>query len=229
MLFTSPVYSQVSGSIAGITYSHGRSGIITKTRSTPTNPNTARQRTIRHAIARLGSYWGQILTETERAAWRLYASNVAWTNPLGQTTFLTGQNHFTRCNVPRIQASIDILEAAPKIYDLGTFTPPTITAIPSGLQAFIITFDNTDDWANIVDGHMLCYGGRPTGPGTGFYSGPWRYAGKQTGNPVPPVSPVAFTTPWRITSGQICWIQIRIIQGDGRLSSPVVLGPKTVL
>lgn len=229
MLFSSPVYSQVSGSIAGITYFHGRSGLATRARSTPVNPNTARQRTIRHAIATLGSYWGQTLTGTERAAWRLYASNVPWTNPLGQTTFLTGQQHFTRCNVPRIQADIAILAAAPTIYDLGTWTAPTIFAAHETPPSITISFDKTDDWASTVGGFMIVYGGRPTGQGQNFFGGPYRYGDKYSGKPGPPGSPATIIYPWPISVGQRVWAYVRIIQIDARLSLPIVLGPETVV
>jgi len=228
MLFTSPVYSQTSGSIAGITYFHGRSGLATRARSTPTNPNTARQRTIRHAIARLGSYWGQTLSAGGRAAWNLYASNVPWVNALGQTTFLTGQQHFTRCNVPRLQASIDILDASPTIYDLGSFTAPTITSALRADQKVTIAYTNTDDWANADGGFLLLSIGRSVGPGVNYFKGPFRYTDKVVGAAEPPISPTVLNSPWPIFTDNKLWIMARFIQVDGRMSSPVIVGPKTI-
>ncbi len=228
MLFSSPIFSQASGSVAGLTFAHGRAGMTVRARSTPTNPNTARQRTIRHALARLSPYWGQLLTQDERDAWNLYGSNVVMTNNLGQPFHLTGQNHFQRANIPRIQSGISVLETAPTVFDLGTFTSPVLTGVSSNAQRFVITFDNTDDWANGVGGFMLAYCGRPTGPGQEFYAGPWRYGDKAVGDPVPPGVTLNVDTQWPVATDQICLAQIRIIQIDGRLSLPVVLGPVTV-
>ncbi len=229
MLFSSPVFSQASGSVAGMVYSHGRSGMICRARTTPTNPNTARQRIIRVALATLGNLWGQTLTTAQRDAWRLYAENVAVINALGQTIFLSGQNHFTRVNVNRIQADISILLAAPTIFDLGTFTAPEILEINSLFQSYTITFDNTDDWANAAGGFMLIYGGRPTGPGRGFFGGPFRFAGKIVGAGTPPSSPNSPDSPWILSVDNIAWVLIRVIQVDGRMSLPIILGPETII
>ena len=228
MLFSSPIFSQASGSVAGLVFTHGRAGMTVRSRSTPTNPNTARQRTIKHALARLSPYWAQLLTQAERDAWNLYGANVVMTNAIGQAFNLTGSNHFLRANIPRIQSGISVLETAPSIFDLGTFTAPTIFSIENVLQDFNIAFDNTDDWAGAATGHMICYAGRPRGPGIEFFGGPYRFGDELPGNPAPPASPFNFNSPWRFALGQSCWVQIRIIQTDGRLSLPVVIGPTAV-
>ena len=43
MKFTSQVYTQASGSVGGLTYSHNRSGMYTRARSTPTDPASTLQ------------------------------------------------------------------------------------------------------------------------------------------------------------------------------------------
>ena len=228
MLFTSPVYSQASGSIAGITYGHGRGGMFVRARKTPTNPDSERQRTIRHALATLGSYWGQTLSAAERDGWRLYAANVPWRNVLGHTTFLTGHQHFVRTNVVRIQASIAILNTAPIIFDLGTFTAPTISRAVENTQDVLIAYDNTDAWANGVGGYILGWPGRTTSFGESYYAGPWRFAGKEAGAVIPPTSPFDMIAPWFITFGNQLWVKIRFIQIDGRMSLPIILGPEVI-
>lgn len=235
MLFSSPVYSQVSGSIAGLTYSHGRSGMVVKPRGMPVNPNTTRQRAIRYAVARLGAYWGQILTADQRAAWRLYALNVPMKNALGQTIYLHGLNHFLRSNIPRLQAGVAIVASAPTIYDLGTFTPPTILSFGEIGPQIQIAIDITDEWTLTTGSHMLVYCGRPTGPSHKFYRHPWRYAGRADGAPGGIVSPVVVPAqwPWQTTippiPRNIAWIKCRISTADGRLSLPIILGPEPIL
>lgn len=228
MLFSSPIFSQASGSVAGLTFAHCRAGMTVRSRSTPTNPNTQRQRTVKYALARLAPYWGELLTQSERDAWNLYGANVVMTNVLGQPFHLTGQNHFLRTNIPRMQFTHIVLETAPTVFDLGTFTAPTIFSMVEFTQNIRIAFDNTDDWATTDGSFLIGYGGRPTSPGREFYGGPWRFMGIITGSVFPPGSPHPFIAPWPISAGQNCWVLIRIIQVDGRLSLPIVLGPHVV-
>lgn len=228
MLFTSPIVSQASGSLAGLTFSHTRGSKYVKSRSTPTNPNSQRQGIVRVAMGVLAPYWGQELTEAERDAWRLYAANVPSTNALGETIHLTGQQHFMRINIVRIQIGEAILDAAPIIYDLGTFTAPTIDSLVAAGNEINIAFNEIDDWADNDDGFMIIYGGRPTSTGQDFYRGPWRLAGAIPGVLGGPGSPYQLTSAWPLATAQIMWVKIRVMQTDGRLSPELTLGPEAI-
>ncbi len=228
MLFTSPVFSQASGSIAGITFSHNRGGMYTRARVTPTDPSSALQQAMRAAMGVLAPFWGQTLTQLQRDGWDLYGDNVPWINPLGQTIFLTGQQHFLRINTVRVQIGQAILSDAPTIFDLGTFTAPTIDFADTSPQ-LSVNFTNTDAWANAVGGFMLFYQGRAQGPGRKFYRGPWRFGGPIAGDPVPPASPIGVTVTQVWPIGSFIWTHIRVIQVDGRMSLPVILGPQVVI
>lgn len=229
MLFTSPVYSQASGSIAGITYLHNRSGTCTQAKRGPTNRSSPRQQVIRTAVASVMPIWGEILTVDQRAAWRLYAANVPWTNKLGQTIFLTGHQHFLRCNVPRIQAGIAIVLDAPIIYDLGTWTPPAFITASDFFNAVVITYEATDHWCSNVGGHMLCWIGLPKNESDVYFKGPWRFAGRLDGAAPPPASPHEFSGGYRVIETLYYFVRLRIIQTDGRMSMPIVLGPKKAI
>ena len=228
MLFSSPIFSQASGSVAGLTFAHCRAGMTVRSRSTPTNPDTARQRVIKHALARLSPHWGQSLTQGERDAWNLYGANVVMTNALGQAFNLTGQNHFLRANIPRIQSAIPVLETAPGVFDMGTFTLPFFLDANEVPQRFRLGIDPTDDWANGVGGYLLVYMGRPANPGRAFFAGPYRFIRSVPGAPAPPAAVQTFTPDPIISAGQLLWVLCRVIQIDGRLSMPIVLGPKAV-
>lgn len=229
MLFTSPVYSQASGSIAGLVYSHNRGGMYTRARTTPTDPGSSRQMILRAAVGSLAPTWAGTLNDALRQAWRNYASNVAMVNALGETVFLSGQQHYMRCNIPRIQVGLAVKTAAPTTFDLGTFTAPTISEANDDRETSI-SFDNTDDWASTDGGALLCYHGNPQGAGINFYKSPWKYAGKVDGSTAtPPTSPNVFTPPVEQVAGQKIWTMIRIMQVDGRYSLPIILGPETVV
>jgi hypothetical protein len=227
MLFTSPIASQASGSLGGLVFAHNRGGQYIRRRVTPTDPASQRQMIVRNILTILASAWGTVLDADQREAWNTYAANVAMTNRLGQTIYLTGQQHFVRCNVPRTQAGIVILLDAPEVYDLGTFTPPTLEAAYYDDDQFSIGFTNTDAWAVAVGGHLLVYGGKPMGPGRAFYRGPFRFGGKVDGAVSPPTSPATIDSAYDLTEDNQAWVQCRIIQVDGRLSAPILLGPVT--
>lgn len=176
----------------------------------------------------LAPYWGETLDQAQRDAWDMYASNVPWTNPLGETIFLTGQQHFLRCNIPRIPYALAIVPDAPETNDLGTFTAPTLVSARSDNQ-FNIGFTNTDEWASTDGGYLLPYAGKHQGPGRAFYKGPWRAMSAIIGAEIPPESPAAIGTTYPpLNEGNIVWVRCRIIQPDGRLSLPIILGPKTI-
>ena len=229
MLFSSPIVSQASGSLAGLTFSHTRGSKYIKARTTPTNPSSQRQGIVRTAMGVLGPVWGQTLTQSQRDGWRLYGANVTSTNKIGETIHLTGQQHFTRINIPRIQIGEAIQENAPTIFDLGTFTAPTISIITASGQDIKINFNNGDDWAIAADGFMIVYAGRPTSTGEEFFRGPWRFAGIIEGDVAPPASPATLLSPWLVSPDEIMWVKIRVMQTDSRLSAELTLGPQTVV
>jgi hypothetical protein len=198
-----------------------------RSRVTPTDPKSTRQQLIRALFGAAASYWSNTLTTDQRDAWSLYGSNTAMTNRLGETIYLSGQQHFIRANTPRMQAGINILAAAPTNFDLGTFTTPTISSADDS-EAVQVAYNNGDAWANDTGGYLLLFGGKPQNASVNFFKGPWRYMGKESGAAVPPTSPVEGTSGYALTAGQRLWVMVRCIQVDGRLSGPVLIGPHTV-
>jgi len=227
MIFASPVYSKVSGSIAGLTYSHNKGGMYVRARSMPTDPQSALQVAMRTAMATLSAYWNDTLTSTHRNAWNAYGANVAMTNKLGETIYLSGLQQFIRTNSVRLQAGLSILAPAPTTFNLGTFTAPTIDEANDNPE-IDVAFTNTDAWAAGVGGYLFAWGGRPQNPGVNFFKGPFRFMGSVAGAAVAPSSPETFTSQYVLEEGQKVWVQCRIMQIDGRLSEPVILGPETV-
>lgn len=225
MKFTSPVYSAVSGSIDGLTYSRNRFGMYVRGRATPVQPNTDRQQVMRSAMQTLANMWTETLIEEQRNAWRLYASNVAMTDKLGQQIFLTGQQHFIRSNLPAIQNEVEIVSDAPMIFDLGEFTLPTFTASLAGPE-IELTFEATDPWAKENDAYMFVRVGKAVSPGRSFYKGPFRLSGKVEGDATTaPTSPASIISEYPFALGSNVWIAISVLRADGRLSNSQIIGP----
>lgn len=113
MLYKSGLVTAASGSLGGITASHNRGGQYLRARVIPTNPNTARQQTIRARFGYLADYWTTTLTEAERLAWTAYGSSLRLANALGNAGSPTGQQAFQRTNLVRLEAGLAVLEVAP--------------------------------------------------------------------------------------------------------------------
>lgn len=90
----SHLFSQMVGSVAGITYFHNRyATIVARNRVKPTDPASGYQTTRRTYMSAAVSAW-QALTNAQRETWEFYASGTPWTNALGDEVRLTGMNMY---------------------------------------------------------------------------------------------------------------------------------------
>lgn len=94
MKFLSPLFSAVSGSIAGTTF-YSSGGLIARARALPTNPNSQAQQNARTALGTASAEW-QLLTDDNRADWDAYAAATPTTDKVGNTITLTGLNMWQR-------------------------------------------------------------------------------------------------------------------------------------
>lgn len=221
-LFKSGVIASASGSAGGYTYSHNKGGMYIRNRSIPTNPGSSYQQVIRGAIIDLTAKWQELLTGVQRAAWKVYADQVLLPNAFGDPRAVPALSHYIRSNVPRIQAGLPRVDAAPVIFNLGEVTPPSYASLTAPTSA-TFGFDNTDNWANEDDSAMLIYISPPRPQSVNYFKGPYRYADKIDGDAVTaPTSPAAITTPFAYSASatQRSFAQIRVTRADGRLSGP---------
>lgn len=219
MKFKGTIIGEASGSLASMTFSHNRGGQYIRTRAIPTNPNTPQQQAIRSLVGQLTSLWNNTLTVAQRLDWQTYADQVPLLDALGEPRAATGLNHYVRSNVPRLQAAEPRVDDAPTVFNLGDFTPTTMTNATEATQTFDIGYTAADDWANEDDAALLVYGSRPQNPSINFFKGPYRYAGKVQGDSVtPPTSPETVTSPFAFAAGQRLFARIQVSRADGRLS-----------
>lgn len=219
MIFTSPIISAASGSLAGITMSRNLGGMYMRARAVPTNPATPQQQVIRGHVADLTSRWLNTLTAVQRLAWLAYAENVPLLNPLGSPINVTALNMYVRTNVPYLQNGGTRIDDAPSIFNLGEFTSPTF-ALDEPNDEVDVTFDNTDDWADETGSHMIIYASRALNPTVIYHKGPYRLAGSIDGlTGTPPASPAAIPLPFPVTTGQRIFFRVAVARVDGRLSN----------
>ena len=121
-----PTLGPLSGSIGGNVWSRNKGGFYVRLGSVPTNPQTSRQQTTRAQLGQMASGWTGVLTQDQRDAWDIYASQHPVINSLGKEVYITGLAWYCKCNT-RLQDS-----GATLIAD-----PPTAGA-PSGLTSMAI-------------------------------------------------------------------------------------------
>lgn len=219
MLFRPLLGTDLSGSVGGITASHNRGGAYFRNRAIPVNPNTPFQMAVRASLSQLTSLWVNVLTQPQRNAWDLYALNVPLPNPLGEPRNVGGLGMYIRTNVFRLQQPIARQDTAPAIFDLGSFTTPTIISITAATGILSLGFTPADAWANEAGGVMGVYASRSQNPSINFFKGPYRFAAAILGDPIPPTSPAAITLPFATVVGQRVFIRVATERNDGRLAS----------
>jgi hypothetical protein len=168
--------------------------------------------------------WSSTLTQAERDGWELYAENVELPNAFGTPRNVGGIAMFIRTNVPRIQCGIPaiaILLDAPDIFDLGTFTAPTIGALTASADTVEVAYNNADDWAIADGGALFIFTSRPKNPGIKFFKGPYRHAATVEGvTATPPTSPETVDAAFPFEADQRVFVFARACTADGRLSAP---------
>ena len=113
MLIRMGMGTQLSGSVGGVVASHNKGGAYLRGRSVPTNPNSARQQTVRSAFAASAIGWAGLTVE-QREAWEGYAALTAVTNRIGESITVSGFNMYVRANSFRGGAGAAVVAAAPR-------------------------------------------------------------------------------------------------------------------
>lgn len=217
MKFTSPVYSAVSGSIAGITYARNAGGMYARARAVPVNPATEFQTLIRSAFAGAAQSWALDLDDAEQAAWNVFGTNVPVTDSLGQVRHRSGQNWYGGSATLRVQAGLDPILSGPTVFAQPPVTAPAYTIVHAATTVHV-AFTNTDDWANEDGGALLIYASRPQNPGRNFFKGPYRLAGVVLGDgTTAPTSPATVTLPFAVAgAGTKMFFKAVPLTADGR-------------
>lgn len=209
---------QMSGSIGGTTFARNRYGNYARARTSPVNPNSAYQQTARTAMSTAAAAWLDDLSEAQREAFRSYAAAVPMKNRLGETIYLTGQNHFVRINSFRQQLGLALITAAPVIHQLGEKDNLFDATASVASQEISVVFDDLDAFYEGTGARMVVYMGRPQDASVNFFNGPYRLAGSIVGNDPAEVSPYGIAVPFPIALGQKVWVRARKLHADGRLS-----------
>lgn len=221
MQFKSAFLDKASGSYGGVTASHNRYGQYFRQRSTPVNPDSARQQTVRSIFAAVAVLWSSTLTQAQRDAWNLYGNTVDMINRVGDTIHLSGFNHYIRSNSLRLRMLEPRVDAGPTTLTLPATDPQIAATVSEAAQTISVVFDDTMDWCGTDDAFMSIQMSSPKGSGVTFIDGPLRIASYLEGDTAVPItSPQVIAVPFGVAEDQVGLIQARISLADGRLSTP---------
>lgn len=204
-----PIHGQMSGSIAGNTWSRNRGGQYVRQRRKPVNPNTQKQQRVRTNLGSISSQWAA-LTAAQRAAWRDWAQMNPTLDTLGQPIILSGQQLFNGLNARLMDAIAAIKQDPPP--GVGPIGLMSLSISVTGAAA-TITFAPTPTGAN----NRLVI--RWTGwhsKGTDPNINQTRVAGY---SPVNAASPLSFSLPSAGVVGQATNIYIAVMNANGQLSA----------
>lgn len=228
-LFKSQILTQASGSVGGLTYTRGASGLVMRARAKPVNTTARRQTDAANAFTQAVLRWRQVLTAAQRASWELYAQNVPRTSALGDQRPRTGLNLF----IHRALLVNRVLRLDPENTLLNPTDAPTIfNRSHAGLRQIDFAFasgdviqygfDDSLPW-NTTAGGLLLFVSAPTNPSRQPLAQPFRVAHWLDGDVVTS-PPDAFDTNsnagYQLNVGQAVAIKAVALTPDGRVSEP---------
>ena len=224
MKFKSQVYTAVSGSIGGITYSHNKGGMYTRARATPTNPSSAAQLAARNAFGAMALRWRETLSTAQRNSWENYAALTPVTDKLGEPVLLSGQQMYIRNNTQRVRSGLATVDPGP-IGGGGTPLTTPVLSVSDAATTFSLAYTNTDDWAGATGGGLLIQASRQMAPTINFFKAPFRFAAKVDGAGTPPTSPATPTSPFADTysTGKRVYARCIAVSADGRISDAQIV------
>lgn len=233
-LLKSQTFSQISGSVGGVTFAKSSQGMYMRSRQVPVNPASSRQNHVRDIMRNLVVRWNQTLTQAQRDGWALYARNVTRANRLGDSIKISGQNWYVGANAPRLQLAYQTDESAspvddaPTQFDRGETGHLVIDEITTSNGATVNVNDGPA-WAADDNALFALYAGKPQNASRSYYRGPYRLAYAQTGDSDTQVLSVhadnpALSDAWQYVAGQKMFLRAVVMYPDGRTSNRIDLG-----
>lgn len=220
MLFKSATVTSASGSVGGITASHNKGGMYFRARTIPTNPNSPAQMAARLRLQQFSQRWVNDLSPEERDAWNAYAPQIEYVNALGDPIQVSGQNLYIASNTVLDQCGGTIVDAAPSFtgqpglnVTVDEISAPTTISLDVGVTG--------NAWAAEDGAYLAVYSSRNISPGRSFFKGPYRFAGAIAGDSTTPATGAqSVISPFTLNADDKCFIRVRVVTADGRLSLP---------
>ena len=207
-----------SGSIAGTTFSHNRSGQYTRNRRSPVQPvGTGRRAFIRSAFGASSASWSG-LSSAAQASWNAFAASYPYVDSLGQSIKLTGHQMYVAVGT----SLQNVGEALPTDVPVSTVTAAPVCSAFTVTSAGVITV--TLDGSGSTDDFILLAFSSPQSAGRTFCKTFWQ----QTHVPGDSVGGATYGTAYvaqfgTIPAGTKVFLKLTPVNQYGVAGVPVIL------
>jgi hypothetical protein len=209
------VFTNISGSLGGLTGSRNKGGQYLRARTNGTNPNTTAQQAVRTTFSDANGSWTS-LTGAQRSAWNSFASIQSWVNRLGDPIQLSGQQAYVGSYSAMMAAGLTPVTAPPTPNTRpGAYLPTTPELQDdSGEPGF------TAASPALGAGDIILIGASPIlGPGVTNYHGRYQQIAAAAADAAILVAAAGFAPIiTSITGGDRVSLRFRHVTTDGRYS-----------
>lgn len=211
MALIRPIHGEMSGSIAGNTWSHNRGGQYVRQRRTTSNPMTERQTTVRGWLATTSNKWRD-LTDAQRLSWKNWAAANPVINRLGESIQLSGHSAFNMLNTRILDRGGATATVPPTT--AGPFPVLSISGVVSAAAGTLaLTFTVTP----IGAGKRIAVWS--TGAGRSSQDPNRNQARLVAYTAANAASPQTIALPYAVGVGDVINFWVAVLQDDGRLST----------
>jgi len=215
MKFASQVYTNVSGSVGGLVYSHNKGGMYTRGRAIPVNPATDTQIMARSALSMAAADWNAT-SEANRQLWRDYAESQSHVDKIGNVILWSGQQEFIAAN-----SSLMAVGESPVVVPPLVLTKPEFDVSDLAIDDTQAATVTTNALPVLANSNILASYSRPVSPGVNFFKGPFQrsaipidVSAGGTGFAGPSTFPAE--------AGQIVWGCFVLVLADGRYTRKII-------
>lgn len=173
VLFTA-IVADMRGKLAGTVFAKNKGGNYTRTKTTPTNPQTTFQQAQRAILGNLSSSW-RGLTDAQITAWNAAAENFPYTDIFGTQRFLSGAQLYVGLNKNLEAAGQTTITDAPTPQELPSILASAATITAAGTAT--VTIDPATIPADFV---LVVYATDQVPNGISFVKNRFRYLGTFT-------------------------------------------------
>ena len=187
--------TDIRGAVGGTIFSRNRGGAYARKNTSPTNPMTSDQTTVRATMANVSAEWRN-LTSAQKNAWNAAAPNFPYLDKFGDSREYSGQQLFLKMNLMifALDPAATLTTSPPAPQSLTAISQATITLTN---VAGVLTFTGTINSATVLPAgqELVAYASAGKSAGVTAPSSAGQY--KLLGSQVPGAGgTITFTTPY---------------------------------
>lgn len=210
-----PLGVEPRGKLGGVVFSRNRYGLYVRVKSSPVNPNSPRQNSIRASFGAITTRWRDTLTPVQREAWCDYADETKKADVHGNLQALAGNAMYIGFNVPWTNIGETAVDDGPVTPGVGPMLSVTLTGnTTDGVQ--LTAFSPALELADRI---LILKCAAVVSQARDFYNGPWTQWGYPSGQPAIPMTLVASGD---VAIGQRWYFRFRALISDGRTGPPTI-------